>query len=256
MIAQFRDERGRTSYQVLAREVFALGRDTNVLDLACGDGPLLEILAADGFSHLTGVDQSHTEIGAAKARLGASAALHCQDARRLPFPNGSMDSVLCHLALMLFDPIEPVLAEVARVLRPRGLFAAIINRRHPDPVFDLATRELRRITTEAGMEPLKLGAPDVFTRKGVHARLSAAGLDEGSVAIRDFIVQARAKPEQIWPFFEARYDVFRLPQTSQAAFKRALMTGLRALVDGEGLLRAEMGMRLITCRARAEEPST
>jgi SAM-dependent methyltransferase len=41
--------------------------------------------------------------------------------------DASMDAVLCHWALTLMDPVEPVLAEIRRVLAPGGIFAAIVD---------------------------------------------------------------------------------------------------------------------------------
>jgi SAM-dependent methyltransferase len=255
-LGPFRDARGRSSYEVLAEEVGGLARDARLLDLACGDGHLLSLLAARGFEHIAGVDRSPQEIGAARARLGSGATLHCQDARALPLADGSIDGIVCHMALMLMDPVEAVLAEVARVLRPGGLFVAVVNRRHPDPVFETFSRELRRVTAEAGMDRLELGSADVLTARGLRAHLSRARLDEGRARIHDFVVCVRKTPGELWPIFEAMYDVFRLPAPSKDLLRRALLAAWDALADGEGRLGAEMGMRLVVCPARGvERPS-
>jgi ubiquinone/menaquinone biosynthesis C-methylase UbiE len=42
------------------------------------------------------------------------------DAARLPFPAGSFDTVVCTLAMCEFRDRAAVLAEMDRVLRPRG----------------------------------------------------------------------------------------------------------------------------------------
>jgi SAM-dependent methyltransferase len=252
-LGPFRDARGRSSYEVLADEIGSIPRAAHVLDLACGDGYLLSMLAARGFERLAGVDRSLEELAAARGRLGRDVALHCQDAGALPLADGSIDAVLCHLALMLFEAVETVLVEVARVLRPGGAFVAIVNRRHPDPAFDAYSRELGRVTAEAGLGRLRIGSPDILTRPALHARLSGAGFDEAGVRIHDFTVRVRATPGELWPIFEAMYDVFRLPDPAKEQLRLSLLDAWSALAAGEGRLGAEMGMRLVACGARRTE---
>jgi malonyl-CoA O-methyltransferase len=46
----------------------------------------------------------------------------CADARALPLPDAAVDLVFCNLMLQWCDDLDAVFAEVARILRPRGLF--------------------------------------------------------------------------------------------------------------------------------------
>lgn len=124
-----RDAAGRTSYEWLA-EVVPAGAGAHVLDLACGSGPLLDILQAHGSGlRLTGVDMCPEELDLARMRLPQDAATlmiaEAQDMAALP--DGSVDVVLCHWALTLMDPVTPVLDEVRRVLAPEGRFAALVD---------------------------------------------------------------------------------------------------------------------------------
>jgi len=124
-----RDAAGRTSYDWLAAAVIPAERE-HVLDLACGSGPLLEILrtrAAD--LRLTGVDMCPEELALARARLdeGAANLVQAEAQDMAAVPDGSVDAVLCHWALTLMDPVAPVLDEVQRVLAPGGLFAALVD---------------------------------------------------------------------------------------------------------------------------------
>ena len=122
MIGPLTDELGRNSYEVLSRVVH--GQDEPVLDLACGDGYLLELL---GPRHAClGVDSNNAELNAAIGRLGMDAPLARADAARLPIATNTLGAVLCHYALMLLQPLEDVLEELARVLRPGGLLAAVL----------------------------------------------------------------------------------------------------------------------------------
>ena len=125
-----RDDQGRSSYAWLA-EAIDPPRHRDVLDLACGSGPLLELAHArhGGALRLTGVDMSEAELALARSRVpDAEMALHRGLAQDMAFlDDASQDAVLCHWALTLMDPVAPVLREVRRVLRPGGTFAAIVD---------------------------------------------------------------------------------------------------------------------------------
>lgn len=78
------------------------------LDLACGDRRLGTI----------GLDAARAELAPGDV---------CGDAHALPFADASFDTVLCHLAFMLFAEPARVVAELARVLRPGGAFVALLG---------------------------------------------------------------------------------------------------------------------------------
>ena len=101
-----------------------------VLDLACGSGPLLNILhARDTGLRLIGVDMCPEELGLARDRLpqGAARLMQAEAQDMADIPDASLDVVLCHWALTLMDPVTPVLDEVRRVLAPGGRFAALVD---------------------------------------------------------------------------------------------------------------------------------
>ena len=103
---------------------------SNVLDLACGSGPLLKILFDRNKNlNLKGIDMSPEELALAKIRLkNSGTSLIETNAQNLKIINdNSIDIVLCHWALTLMDPIDPVLNEVKRVLTHKGQFAAIVD---------------------------------------------------------------------------------------------------------------------------------
>ncbi|MGA0600799.1 class I SAM-dependent methyltransferase [Caulobacter sp. KR2-114] len=100
-------------------------RGVAILDLACGAGAFLKDLsAAFPRARLAGVDLSPAYLVEA-ARNAPTAALAQANAERLPFADASQDAVTC---VYLFHELPPrvrpvVAAEIARVLRPGGLFA-------------------------------------------------------------------------------------------------------------------------------------
>ena len=101
-----------------------------VLDLACGDGHLLELLSDQQAPslRLIGVDMSQGELDVARATLPNRVALLNERAQELSVETGSVDCVLSHMAIMLMDDIEQVIKEIRRVLRPQGQFATVVGR--------------------------------------------------------------------------------------------------------------------------------
>lgn len=116
---------GRTAYELLTQEVPENACD--VLDLGCGNGPLLAAVmgARPGISRLAGVDACEPELVLAAARLPWGSDLRCEQATALSFEDASMDAVLSHHAFYLFHPLPQAIAEAARVLRPGGVLALV-----------------------------------------------------------------------------------------------------------------------------------
>jgi SAM-dependent methyltransferase len=92
------------------------------LDLGCGTGRALRLLAAAGWS-VVGADVSVDQLAVARKRAGADAQLVQADAHALPFADGEFDAVVSILTHTDFDDAQAAFAEVARVLRDGGTFA-------------------------------------------------------------------------------------------------------------------------------------
>lgn len=109
-----------------------LGR---LLDLGTGSGRLIELLAPRAET-ATGIDLSRDMLAAARARLGAAGlgrvALRQADATRLPFADGSFDTVTLSMLLHHVDDPAAVIAEAGRVLAPGGALALIDLAPHAD----------------------------------------------------------------------------------------------------------------------------
>jgi demethylmenaquinone methyltransferase/2-methoxy-6-polyprenyl-1,4-benzoquinol methylase len=97
-----------------------LAEGATVLDIACGTGDLCRELARSG-TRPVGIDLSRGML--ANARTEAP-LLHA-DALRLPVRGGSIDGATCGFALRNFVALDPVLRELARVLRPGGRIALL-----------------------------------------------------------------------------------------------------------------------------------
>lgn len=141
--------------------VFALERVSAplVLDVATGTGRMALALFEQGRfdGHVVGLDLSAKMLEQAEHKLvpytGRYVLLR-HDAQELPFPDETFDSVSCLEALEFTPSPEHVLGEMARVLRPGGVF--------------LVTN---RINWESKLMPGK-----AFTDDQLRAMLRAAGL--------------------------------------------------------------------------------
>ncbi|MFW5641255.1 MAG: bifunctional 2-polyprenyl-6-hydroxyphenol methylase/3-demethylubiquinol 3-O-methyltransferase UbiG [Roseicyclus sp.] len=153
-------------------------RGRAVLDLGCAGGFMAEALDDRG-ARVTGIDPAAGAV--------AAAAAHAADARReirydvgvgeaLPYGDGAFDAVVCVDVLEHVEDLVRVLAEVARVLRPGGLFLFdTINR-------NLVSRLAVVTMAENVLRLLPKGThdPDLFITPGeLRHGLRGAGLVPG-----------------------------------------------------------------------------
>lgn len=90
-----------------------------VLDLGCGDGHFVTITFDEPIDF--GIDPWTGPVNQA-ARRGGYRVVVQGSGDEIPVPDGSYASVMSNSVLEHIPDLEPVLAEVARVLRPNGLF--------------------------------------------------------------------------------------------------------------------------------------
>ncbi len=91
-----------------------------LLDLGCGDGMVGEVFFGAGGVG-AGVDPWLAQLRRA-ARSGVYRTLALADGARLPYADGAFATVFSNSVLEHIPLLEPVLGEVARVLRPLGRF--------------------------------------------------------------------------------------------------------------------------------------
>ena len=102
-----------------------------VLDAGCGTGRNLELLVQAQPRMLVATDFASKMIEKVRANLNGSAGVHLQVARLefLPYKDGQFDFVLCTLVLGHVLKLAAAVAELSRVLRPRG--SMVISCFHP-----------------------------------------------------------------------------------------------------------------------------
>ncbi|MEZ4601020.1 MAG: bifunctional 2-polyprenyl-6-hydroxyphenol methylase/3-demethylubiquinol 3-O-methyltransferase UbiG [Syntrophotaleaceae bacterium] len=135
-----------------------------LLDVGCGGGVLTEEFAAIGLT-VTGLDPSEKSIQAARAHArenGLAIEYRHGSGDRLPFDTGSFDLVSCCDVLEHIQNWDHVVAEVARVLKPGGLFFYdTINR---TPISKLVFIKLAQEWKYTRFLPPNLHVWDMFIR--------------------------------------------------------------------------------------------
>ncbi|OHT11419.1 Menaquinone biosynthesis methyltransferase [Tritrichomonas foetus] len=107
----------------------------NALDIGCGNSTLAADLLEDGFEHVVGYDASSVVIEQNKQRYGNESRLEwiCGDVTKMEkiesnkfdfvIDKGTIDSLMC--AGSSARSVTQILAEVARVLKPGGVFVEV-----------------------------------------------------------------------------------------------------------------------------------
>ena len=166
------------------------GRD--VLDLGCAGGFMAEAMSLRG-AKVTGIDPAANAIDAARAHARAGGMRIDYDVgvgETLPYGSASFDAVVCVDVLEHVADLNKVLCEVARTLRPGGLFLFDTINRNPlarlatitiaedvlrllprgthDPSMFIKPAELRAALQQAGLVP---GATSGVGPRGINRRL-------------------------------------------------------------------------------------
>jgi ubiquinone/menaquinone biosynthesis C-methylase UbiE len=117
-----------------ATALSGLGSGARVLDFGCGSGDITRALAVDCFT-MTGIDLSPAMIAMARQQPGAEGidwAVAQPGSVTLPFTDAAFDGVLASSVLEYHPDPAAQLAEIARVLKPGGVFAFTVpDMAHP-----------------------------------------------------------------------------------------------------------------------------
>jgi 2-polyprenyl-6-hydroxyphenyl methylase/3-demethylubiquinone-9 3-methyltransferase len=166
------------------------GKD--VLDLGCAGGFMAEALAKRG-AQVTGIDPASDAITAARQHAqteGLRIAYDVGVGEALPYDAAGFDAVVCVDVLEHVTDLQKVMFEVARVLRPGGLFLFDTINRNPlarlatitvaedilrllprgthDPAMFIKPAELRTAMRTAGLVPSRFTG---LGPRGVNRRL-------------------------------------------------------------------------------------
>jgi SAM-dependent methyltransferase len=226
---------GRSSYRTLADLV---GDAPRVLELGCGDGLLLELLAEGrDAAGLAGIDLSPEALRLAARRPAlAEAELREARAQALPFADGAFDACVSHMALMLMADVEQVAAEVARVLAPGGLLACVLGGGPAGgEAYELFVGLLRRTLAErpGGWGMPRLGDRRTRSREGLEEILAPAGF--GPVAWQPVRIDLSGPAGQVWESVAGVYDLGPLPADVVSGLRARFLEDAAALTTAYGV---------------------
>lgn len=237
-----------SSYHALAKRIPDDEKARTVLDLACGDGPLLQILNDRGHAQtkLIGIDMSDGELSAARAILPQDVRLLNERAQALSLDTGSVDYVLSHMALMLMDDMEQVIREIRRVLHKSGTFAAIVGRSFLTGKVGEVFMDIFRPIAKANLPHLPIG--DARTRSETGWReLLQNGF--ANVVFEDIEIDWTPTPAQLWLDMLETYNTDRMSESVRAQFRSALLSALAPMQREDGTLKTGWGLRLVQASA-------
>jgi ubiquinone/menaquinone biosynthesis C-methylase UbiE len=235
-----------SSYHALVAQVPPAAR--RILDLACGDGYLLSLLAqSHPEARLAGADMSPGELAAAAARLQGRAALHQCRAQQLPYAGAAFDAVTCHMALMLMEDPPQVLAQLRRVTAQGGTLTAVLGAPLPaSPAFGEYLALLRpKLAQAASVVPIgdrRWRTPDT---------LQALLEDAGYAAVTQHMLEGelRATPQALWDWMMLMYDAHFLDEATRASLREPCLAALAPHAGPDGCVRCPVAWRLLRATA-------
>ncbi|MFI5529681.1 class I SAM-dependent methyltransferase [Kitasatospora sp. NPDC051853] len=251
--AHGRSPDGRSSYQLLSDQVAGHRR---VLDLGCGDGLLLDLLAREPGRELAGLDLSAHALAVARRRPAlAGVRLEQGRAQQLPFPDGGFDACVSHMALMLMGEAELVAAELARVIIPGGVLACVIGGGAVGGEAYEAFVALLRATVAATPPEQRipsLGDRRTRSREGLDELLGPAGF--GPVTWETVPIDLTGPVEEVWASLSGLYDLAPLDGPARERLHLAFLTAADELTTPEGLVPCGFRVHLVTARRHRPGP--
>jgi 2-polyprenyl-6-hydroxyphenyl methylase/3-demethylubiquinone-9 3-methyltransferase len=153
-------------------------RGKAVLDLGCAGGFMAEAIDDRG-ADVAGIDPAKDAIDAARANAAKAKRSIRYDTgmgEALPYADGAFDAVVCVDVLEHVSDLHKVLAEVARVLQPGGLFLFDTINRNPISRFATITmaEDMLGLLPKGTHDPALFIRPDELT-----GALRGAGLVPG-----------------------------------------------------------------------------
>lgn len=227
------------------------GTNQRILDLACGDGHLylyLKEALGKSFSYI-GIDMSEGELSVAHKNLAeeTNVILKNERAQNTSMADSEMDCVLSHMAFMLMNPVNEVVNEISRILKPGGKFCAVVGARGRgiglcNEIHQFMGKLLHsRINN---LNKMISGDSRTSTVDGLNELFTSSAWK--SVKIDDCIFSLSCKPQDVWAYFEDMYFIDLLTKENLADLKKGV-TEITESKAENGLVLVEHNLSIIEC---------
>lgn len=207
--SRFLTDDGRSSYQFLLDPLLGSTGGT-LLDLCGGSGPLSEAVEKrlGETWNIILLDASVRELEEARKRLRSPrVAITNGLAQHMPLPQGACDVVICHLAMMLMNPLDAVLNEIQRVAQPGGFFICNLLGDF-ESTLEREVFALFSAYEAAAARAVSWGEPAASSSALFISRVAQA-VSWAVVEERPYAVSCMTSPAQLWefltPFFQVQY---------------------------------------------------
>ncbi len=261
--AKYFTDEGLNSYDILAKTLpqqikLQNSKNITIVDLACGDGFLIHSIFKYTNNNINnknnnlkifGFDMSDSELNVAINNI-KDPRVHFQNskANSLPLANQSIDYILCHMAFMLMLPIEPVVAEISRILKPTGSFSAVIGRYDLKTIYtDIIKQVYTPILSKyPKLREFKSGDPRVATLSGLQSlftkELGFNKVEQLTPIDLNIITDA----EGVWNLSKDMYDFWILSHLEKEDLKTNLINVCKKYEDKNKIIKFIFPMNLIT----------
>lgn len=223
------------SYPRWVFDGYDFGPDADVLELGCGNGLMWRenVDRIPAGWRLTLTDLSAGMVDTAREALGDRAEYAVADVQALPFPDASFDAAIANHMLFHVEDRPRALGEIARVLRPGGLFRATT----------IGLDHLRRLRDLVPPRPGRIWAAtrERFTIETASDELAPFFVDVEIEPYEDSLEVTEVEP--LLAFVRSRGDVEEIE-----------LEPLRRAAEAEIAARGSFHVSKATSRVRARKP--
>ena len=126
VVSFFMNRQNRRIYEKTV-EIISIKNGESILDLGCGNGYVLNMIAQKHKGHFTGIDVSESIIASAKKRNrdyveSGKMQFDCQNLNKMGFADCTFDKAYTINTVYFWESLEDSMSEIKRVLNHNGVF--------------------------------------------------------------------------------------------------------------------------------------
>jgi len=233
-------------------ELAALKPGERVLDVACGTGIILRLVAdrVGPSGSLAGLDLNPAMLAMARSLMASSGApvrWYESSAESMPLPDASFDVAFCQLGLQFVVDREAALKEVRRVLAPNGRF--LFNVPRPSKFFDVLDAAVERHIGPSAAQFVR-GVFSMNDPSAIEALVERAGFHDVVVRTEKKGSHGPDAKSLLWQYVYSTPLSAELPKvdaSAHAALEQEVVENWKPWMDKDGLT-YEQEMILVKAR--------